>query len=133
MEQETPQPVCIPVLGAMQASEVHLLKMTLDRSLTLELEVGDRQVKLIFEDLRGFRALDEGDLLEFWDKYHSGNGWLWEVQSGGWLDLERHRETFITTHFDVREFLVVTGDFCVSVFSRLTPQIIVSSAAPSLS
>jgi hypothetical protein len=124
MEQETPQPVCVPVPGVMQESEVILLNMTLAESLNLKLEVGGRPIQLIFDDVRGLRVLDEGDLLEFWDKYHTGNGWLWEVQSGGWFDLERRRSTFVMAASGVREFLVVTGDFCVSVFSRLPPELI---------
>jgi hypothetical protein len=48
-----------------------------------------------FDGILGFRLLDEGDLLESW----SGNrpqGWLWEIEKGGWLDLERFREGFLS-------------------------------------
>ena len=68
---------------------------------------------LMFKDVLGVRILREGDLLEFWQSERP-DGWLWEVQSGGWSALERSRNGFITGHSSgIREFLVaglVEGD-----------------------
>ena len=51
---------------------------------------------LEFRFPRGFRVLDEGDLLEFWgtEFWKSGlaqGSFLFEVLRGGWFDLEAQR------------------------------------------
>jgi hypothetical protein len=75
--------------------------------------------QVMFEDVIGFRVLDERDLAEFWKEYSEPNGWLWEVQSGGWRDLERTRLGFSSAeiHTDMREFLIV-DDKCINVLFR---------------
>jgi hypothetical protein len=76
-------------------------------------------------------VLDERDLCEFWDDYHTGNGWLYEVQEGGWQELESHRQLFNSPSFcpGLREYLVVC-DKCVSVLTTEPPQIIDLGADP---
>jgi hypothetical protein len=37
-----------------------------------------------FENVSGFRVLDEGNLLEFWCPEVRKPGWLWLVEAGGW-------------------------------------------------
>jgi hypothetical protein len=74
-----------------------------------------RRVYVTFDAPIGFRVLDEGDLCEFWSPDVRTDGWLWEVTSGGWLDLERRRPNFIAGMNDqCREFLVLGCDACVS-------------------
>jgi hypothetical protein len=84
---------------------------------------------LVFEGPLGFRVLDERDMLEFWNDYSDPNGWLWEVESGGWLDLESTRSGFIDRELipELREYLVV-GDMCVSVICTRPPKLSVASA-----
>ena len=101
-------------------------------TLTLDLRGdGSSYARLIFRDVIGFRVLDERDLTEFWNTYSEPNGWLWEVQSGGWLDLERERATFNLHEVvpGLREFLVV-DDKCVSVLSRKAPELFDLGAEP---
>jgi len=70
--------------------------------------------------------LDEGDLASFWENYHTGNGWLYKVKSGGWFDLESSRDDFITQSLfpnEMTEYMVVC-DKCISVISSNPPEII---------
>jgi hypothetical protein len=86
---------------------------------------------VVFRRPAGFRVLDERDLCEFWDNYHTGNGWLYEVHEGGWQELESHRQYFNSPSFftGLREFLVVC-DTCVSVLGVEPPEIIDLGADP---
>lgn len=74
-----------------------------------------------FEEVAGFRVLDEGDLLEFWSTDVHKPGWLWRIVAGGWRELESTRSGFIRT--DVREFLVLGINDCVSVFAGSEPRV----------
>ena len=68
--------------------------------------------------------MDESDLCEFWKDYHTGNGWLYEVEEGGWRELESMRSEFLAPHIRplLREFLIVC-DKCISVFAVGPPDI----------
>lgn len=44
--------------------------------------------RVVFRRPAGFRVLDERDLCEFWDNYHTANGWFYEVHEGGWQEIE---------------------------------------------
>ena len=87
--------------------------------------------RIVFPRPAGFRVLDERDLCEFWDAYHTGNGWLYEVHEGGWQELESYRQHFNSSSFftGLREFLVVC-DTCVSVLAVEPPEIIDLRADP---
>jgi hypothetical protein len=80
--------------------------------------------RLTFASVVGFRVLDERDLCEFWNEYSEPNGWLYEVESGGWLDLEKHRKLFNSPDVfkGLREYLIV-DDKCVSVLCLAPPLI----------
>ncbi len=94
-------------------------------TLTVEIQgEGFAYARVVFRQPAGFRVLDERDLCEFWKEYHLGNGWLYEVEAGGWLELERTRPLFNSPGFFVglREFLLV-DDKCVSVLAVQPPEI----------
>eukprot|EP01031_Cornospumella_fuschlensis_P031367 gene31367-37908_t len=75
-----------------------------------------------FPQSYGFRVLDELDLTEFWSQCSLVQGWLFEVVSGGWKDLEMTRKHFYSGRSDwVREYLVVGLNECVSVLSKEEP------------
>jgi hypothetical protein len=87
----------------------------------------DHAIQVIFQRLHGFRVLDERDLVSFWKEgtgFEKG-AWLYEVDSGGWLELESSRPCFSTPSIfpEVREYLVV-GDRCVSVLAACPPRVI---------
>jgi hypothetical protein len=78
--------------------------------------------KVSFSQNYGFRVLDELDLTEFWSQCSLAEGWLFEVISGGWKDLEKQREHFYSgRHVWVREYLVVGFNDCVSILSKEEP------------
>ena len=80
--------------------------------------------RVSFDWVVGFRVLDEGDLCEFWSKCTLADGWLFEVFSGGWKELEQCRPHFVSGHDEkVREFLVAGLNECVSVLSYEVPAI----------
>lgn len=96
-------------------------------SLRLTLQFEDRRgpCYVCFANTRGFRVLDESDLLEFWSQDTRPKGWLWEIEAGGWIQLEKTREGFLlgTQPGAQREFLVVGLNECVSVIGTLAPTI----------
>ncbi len=124
---ELPLPHCEPIAESKSFAKLVVRTLTYDNDrLTVYLQTeGYRFVRVDFDNVRGFRMLDEGDLCNFWDKYHTGNGWLYRVLQGGWFDLESTRNDFITPHLfanGIHEFLIVC-DTCVSVLSTEDPTI----------
>jgi hypothetical protein len=111
---------------------VRSLRYDNDGRLTVEVQgPGFVFASVAFRRPIGFRVLDERDLCEFWDHYHVGNGWLYEVHEGGWQELESHRPLFNAPLCfpGLREFLIVC-DQCVSVMSVEAPEIIDHGTAP---
>ncbi len=92
--------------------------------ITARFQNVDNPVYITFDGVRGFRVLDEGDLLEFWNPEIRKNGWLWLVKKGGWFDLESFRAGFvsgITNRYD--EYLILGENECVSVITDRQPVI----------
>jgi hypothetical protein len=88
---------------------------------------------VVFRNVVGFRVLDERDLCEFWPDYSEPHGWLWEVESGGWVDLERHRPLFNSHEFcaPLREFLICDNK-CISILCAHPPEIQTAGCAPTM-
>ncbi len=82
-----------------------------------------------FSAVEGFRVLDEGQLLEFWESAANGS-WLHRVQNGGWLDLEASRSDALSLErTDIcQEYLLAGQNDCVSVIAYEAPTVI--TAAP---
>jgi hypothetical protein len=96
------------------------------QTLLVDIEVKEGgRARVEFRNTVGFRVLDERDLTEFWNTYSEPNGWLYEVEAGGWLELERTRPRFDAPQFygRVREYFIV-DDKCISVLSNEAPQIV---------
>ncbi len=92
--------------------------------ITLQFENRAHPVYVDFEGVRGFRVLDEGDLLEFWRPGTRSEGWLWRVSEGGWLDLENLREGFTSrVTGECQEFLIAGVNDCVNVLAADEPRI----------
>lgn len=95
---------------------------------TLEVDIqgeGFAFARVVFRDPIGFRVLDERDLCEYWNTYSEPNGWLYEVEQGGWAELESHRALFNSPSFHIRlrEWFIV-DDKCISVLSADEPEIV---------
>jgi hypothetical protein len=92
--------------------------------LSLQFERVDHPVYLSFNTPKGFRVLDDGDLLAFWNKDTRPEGWLWKVNSGGWFDLEKQRSGFVSGLVGgYSEYLVLGQNECVSVLTDGEPLI----------
>lgn len=77
-------------------------------------------VYLIFKNLNGFRVLDEGNLLEFWNNNIRIPGWIWIIEKGGWFDLEKTRNGFVEGYHENeyrKEYLILGQNDCVSIIS----------------
>jgi len=94
--------------------------------LTLSFNDHPSLVYLIFKNVVGFRVLDEGNLLEFWDSEVRTPGWIWKVESGGWFELEKLRSGFLAQYHAIshNEYLILGINDCVSVISESEPIII---------
>ena len=119
-------PKCKPFEPALryQRKVVRSLQFN-GRTLTVDFQgEGFAFGRLVFAFPVWFRVLDERDLCEFWPAYSEPHGWLWEVEQGGWLELEMHRALFNSPSIfpDLRGFLIV-DDQCISVLSTQPPQI----------
>lgn len=78
-------------------------------------------VSLKFSNVEGFRLLDELDLARYWLSNDFARGsYLLEVTEGGWTEEETELQGYERPR---REWLAVTGNACVSVFSTSEPEI----------
>lgn len=102
------------------------------RDLTIAIQGrGFSYAHVIFRRPVGFRVLDEGDLVEYWNTYSEPHGWLWEVLRGGWLDLERRRPYFWRDEREgLREYFLVDNE-CINVLAWEPPEIVDLGADPA--
>lgn len=94
--------------------------------ITLGFDDIESPIYVVFKNVIGFRVLDEGNLLEFWDKEARVPGWIWTVESGGWFELEKLRAGFLAQDHgnSHNEYLVSGINDCVSVLAESEPMII---------
>jgi hypothetical protein len=117
------------VLKSNRSVQVEEVKLD-SEGLLIQVASLDWTARLSFESFYGFRVLDELDLTEFWSVCSLQDGWLYEVISGGWKELELSRPAFISgRHEWTKEYLVVGFNECVSVLSKDRP--LVSASQPS--
>lgn len=92
-------------------------------SLTVRVSADVGGLVVRFRKVVGFRFLDEGDILEFWpEDAAKRSGWIYEVNSGGWKELESSRDGFLSgDRADVKEFFVATVNGCLSVLCSAKP------------
>ena len=84
-----------------------------------------RQIDVTFRQVLGYRVLDEGDLLEFWPECSTPNGWLFQINFGGWLQQELDREGFLSGRnlLETKEFMITGISDCVNILSLDRPRI----------
>ena len=85
-------------------NDIYTGNYTYIESLTYDLEdlkiivVVDNSLKIevTFNQPIGFRCLDEGDLLEFWQQDVITRNWILQIFESGWLEQESKRSGFLT-------------------------------------
>ena len=79
---------------------------------------------IVFKDAIGFKCLDEGDMLHYWNHEIMIKNWLVEISTGGWMDLESSTNGFVSVHNqNCREFFVMGINDCVSIIAFSEPEI----------
>jgi len=108
--------------GKVEIEDVHYDLNNLEITIGIFKNKGTK--KIIFDDVCGFRAFDEGDLSFWWEDLNLSKGWCFEVSEGGWFEFEKQRKDFFSGSADFyREFLVIGVDLCVSVITKGSPTI----------
>lgn len=112
----------IPTPGASSIStRVDSINFDMD-CLTIAISSPDWDVEIKFPQIYGFRVLDELDLTEF--EIPLSKGWLYEIKSGGWKDLELTRDSFRSGNLPwIREYVVAGMHQCVFVLTKEDPVI----------
>ena len=116
----------VPALAVPSESDIASVHFN-GQSLSIEvarepLEGGQfRGLRVTFQEVQGFRLLDESDLAQYWTApgFVRGHHVLL-VASGGWSAEENLRQGYEVRR---REWLVVTGNRCLNVFASEGPQI----------
>lgn len=76
-------------------------------------------VRVRFHSVQGFRFLDEADLARYWvSNGVTHNHHVLKVDEGGWASEENYFNGYSNNR---SEWLIVTGNACVSVFSVAEP------------
>ena len=80
-------------------------------------------MEIFFPDVRGFRCLDEGDLITYWESEQFRTGHcLYKVIEGGWLENEVKGILSVTSSVGgCVEYLVATNDYCVCILANDEP------------
>lgn len=85
----------------------------------------NRYLEIMFTDPRGFRYLDEGDLLPYWrgGVFNTLDHLVFEIKRGGWAEQEQHAGMLnVTAAFGGhREWFIASQNGCLNVISRLEP------------
>ena len=83
-------------------------------------------LELHFGSVAGFRLLDEGDLLGYWEsRAFKNNNHIYEIRSGGWATGEQIEDGTLsrTPYRKYREWFVCTTNQCMNVLSDDEPMI----------
>lgn len=85
----------------------------------------DKYLEILFTVTRGFRYLDEGDLLPYWRSgaFDTSRYLVFEIKSGGWIEQEEHNGMLNVTAAvgTYREWLIVSSNACLNVISAVEP------------
>lgn len=79
-----------------------------------------------FSSVSGFRLLDEGNLIAYWESgAFNSNHHVYEVLSGGWSNGEPLPDGILSVRelVDYREWLIATTNQCITILSADEPLI----------
>jgi hypothetical protein len=90
-------------------------------------DANDRFVEIVFTAPRGFRYLDEGDLLPYWGSgaFDTSRHLVFEIKRGGWAEQEEQSGMFNVTAAvgTFREWFIASSSACLNVISTAEPLI----------
>jgi hypothetical protein len=85
----------------------------------------DQFVEILFTAPRGFRYLDEGDLLPYWQSgvFDTSRYVVFEIRGGGWAEQEEQNGMLNVTAAvgTYREWFIVSSNACLNVISAIEP------------
>ncbi|MES0328621.1 MAG: hypothetical protein ABUK13_10590 [Gammaproteobacteria bacterium] len=91
-------------------------------NLEINLETSDLFIKVFIREVRGYRVLPEGDMLEFWSDFSRRNGWIFEIKTGGWKELLNHRASnFPINEEGLYEYLINGASECINILAYEKP------------
>lgn len=98
-------------------------------ALTIEVSLADPKLsyRIEFAAVVGYQVLDERDLPPFTEATAKvEKAILFEVLSGGWADAVKAQSPIMGAGFypRLREWFVVTDDWCLSVLSEAEPSVV---------
>jgi hypothetical protein len=110
---------------AYQGNDTYIESMSYDLDELKIIVVADsnKRIQVIFYQPIGFRCLDEGDLLEFWENPEITNNWLLNIKDSGWYEQESKRKGFTSKGTELNEYLVTGQNDCISVFDTNQPKV----------
>jgi hypothetical protein len=113
------------VVGIASASDVaHLQYSEAGLLVTVACQPRGERVaglKVCFKECSAFRLLDEADLARYWNSPQFSRGaYVVEVLQGGWSAEEDLLQGHARSR---REWIVITGNACVSVFCMSEPEV----------
>lgn len=119
-----------PPVPNLKVSELCDLSLGLS-GLRVAVDVGDdehgesRFVEILFKHPRGFRYLDEGDLLPYWRSgaFDTARYLVFEIKGGGWTEQEEQGGMLNVTAAvgTYREWFVASSNACLNVLSAVEP------------
>jgi hypothetical protein len=85
----------------------------------------DRFLEVVFKSIKGFRYLDEGDLLPYWRSgvFDNTHHLVHEIRRGGWAEQEE-RNGFLNATAAIglhREWIIASSNGCLNVISTSEP------------
>lgn len=80
--------------------------------------------EVFLPEVRGFRCLDEGDLIAYWESNQFRTGHcLYKVSEGGWLQNEVNGVLSVSSSVGMYEFMVPTNDYCLCILASHEPNV----------
>ncbi len=82
-------------------------------------------LEIVFIDCRGYRYLDEGDLLRYWETDKFKEHYIYEILSGGWISGEVIDPGVLNISQEcgsnLKEWFIVTTNGCINVLAINEP------------
>lgn len=85
---------------------VESLAYDLDELKIVVVADSNMRIEVLFHQPIGFRCLDEGDLLEFWENSEVSENWMIQIHDSGWKEQESKRTGFLSASNEMNEYLI---------------------------